>query len=66
MKKIIKGDKLVCIETVYNFLQQPLFIKDEVYEVLHNDGEVFLNHILYGNEYNSFPIEWVNKKFKKI
>jgi len=57
MIKIIKGDKLVCIETVYNFLQQTLFIKDEVYEVLDNDGEVFLNHILYGNEYNSFPIE---------
>ena len=66
MIKIIKGDKLVCIETVYNFLQQTLFIKDEVYEVLDNDGEVFLNHILYGNEYNSFPIEQVNKKFKKI
>lgn len=60
-----KGDKLICIESVFNFLGQPLFIKDEVYLILGIDNdELFLNHTLYGNEYMSYPKEWINKKFK--
>jgi hypothetical protein len=61
-----KGDKLVCLETINNGLGNPLFIMGKTYTILSvDDNEVFLDHILYANEYNSFPIEWVNKKFKK-
>jgi hypothetical protein len=64
-----KGDKLICLEDIPNTLGMPLFKKDEVYEVLYVDNEkteilVCLNHILYANEYNQFPLEWVLKKFK--
>lgn len=63
-----KGFKLRCKEDINNFLGDTLFKKDEIYEVLYVDNEsveilVCLNHILYANEYNSFPLEWVNKKF---
>jgi hypothetical protein len=62
-----KGDKLVCLETINNMLGNPLFIMGKTYTILSvDDEEVFLDHILYANEYNSFSIEWVNKKFKKI
>lgn len=62
-----KGDKLVCLETINNMFNQPLFIKDKTYTVLGIDSdEVFIDHILYGNEYISIPINYVNKKFKKI
>jgi hypothetical protein len=62
-----KGDKLVCLETINNILGNPLFITGKTYTILSvDDDEVFLDHILYANEYNSFSIEWVNKKFKKI
>ena len=65
-----KGFKLKCKEDISNMLGMPLFEKDEVYEVLYVNHEttevlVCLNHILYANEYNSWPLEWVNKKFKK-
>lgn len=65
-----KGFKLKCKEDINNVLGIPLFKKDEIYEVLYVDHEstevlVCLNHVLYTNEYNSFPLEWVNKKFKK-
>lgn len=66
-----KGDRLKCLNEILNPLGQPLFIKDEVYEVLYIDNEKFLvmiclNHILYANEYNLFPIDWVLENFKKI
>jgi hypothetical protein len=65
-----KGDKLKCLNDISNLLGQPLFVKGEIYEVLYVNNEgvsilVCLNHILYANEYNSFPIEWVKKNFKK-
>ena len=65
-----KGSKLKCKEDIKNMLDMPLFEKDKVYEVLYVDHEsteirVCLNHILYANEYNSWPLEWVNKNFKK-
>lgn len=68
--RMMKGKKLRCRENIENMLGMPLFKKGEVYEVLYVDNEsdevlVCLNHILYANEYNSWPLEWVNKKFKK-
>lgn len=46
-----------------------LFEKGKKYKVLYVDNEqseimVVLNHRLYVNEYNEYPIEWVNKNFK--
>ncbi len=66
-----KGDKLKCLETVNNILEMPLFEKGKVYEVLYMNNEdvkvmVCLDHTLYDNEYNQFPLEWVNEKFKII
>jgi hypothetical protein len=66
-----KGFKLKCNEDIKNLFGDPLFKKDEVYEVLYVNNEsteilVCLNHILYANEYNLWPLEWVNKKFKIV
>ena len=63
-----KGDKLICTKEVRNLLGWVLFEKGKEYEVLyvdHDDFEVMvcLNHTLYGNEYNSFSIEWVRERF---
>ncbi len=64
-----KGEILICKETINNVLDMPLFEKGKEYEVLYVDNEqseimVVLNHRLYANEYNEYPIEWVNKNFK--
>ena len=66
-----KGDKLICKETVHNIIGWPLFEKGKEYEVLYVDNEqseimVVLNHNLYANEYNEYPIDWVNKNFKYV
>jgi hypothetical protein len=66
-----KGDKLICQKEVNNLLGQPLFERGKEYDVLYVDNEdvevmVCLNHNLYANEYNSFPLEWINSNFKKI
>ncbi len=66
-----KGDKLICTKEVNNFLGNTLFEKDKEYDVLYVDNEdievmVCLNHVLYANEYNLFPLEWVLNNFKKI
>jgi hypothetical protein len=63
-----KGDKLICIKEVKNFLGLLLFEEGKEYKVLYVDHEdinimVCLDHILYGNEYNSFSIDWVNSRF---
>jgi hypothetical protein len=63
-----KGDKLICTKEVRNYLGWLLFEKGKEYDVLyvdHNDIKVMvcINHTLYGNEYNSFPIEWVREHF---
>ena len=65
-----KGDKLKCLEDIPNFLGMSLFKKDHIYEVLYVDHEdttikVCLNHNLYANEYETFDLSWVNKKFQK-
>ena len=49
----------------------PLFEKGVEYEVLYVDNEetevmVCINHNLYANEYQSFPLEWVVENFNKI
>jgi hypothetical protein len=64
-----KGDKLICINEIKNIMNMPLFEKGKTYDVLYVDNEdvevmVCLNHNLYANEYNSFPLEWVNKNFE--
>ena len=64
-----KGDKLKCLETIENLLGMALFEKGKIYEVLYINNEdikvmVCLNHTLYSNEYNQFPLEWINEKFK--
>ena len=66
-----KGDKLICKETVNNIFGMPLFEKGKEYEVLYIDNEtlkimVTLNHNLYGNEYNNFPIDYINKNFSYV
>ncbi len=66
-----KGLKLKCQKDVKNILGMPLFEKGETYEVLYTCNEstevlVCLNHILYANEYNLWPLEWVNEKFKIV
>ena len=66
-----KGYKLTCLKSINNGLGQPLFEQGKEYEVLYVDNEdvqvmVCLKHILYANEYNSFPLTWVNKNFVKI
>ena len=66
-----KGQKLLCNKTIKNFIGMPLFIKGKEYEVLYVDHEktdvqVCINHVLYANEYNTFPVEWVRKNFKEI
>lgn len=57
------GDKLKCIKDSYNVFGDPLFVKDNTYEVLFVDDEVTLNHILYANEFASFPMTFVKKHF---
>lgn len=63
-----KGDKLICTKQVKNFLNLVLFEEGKEYDVLYVDHDevkvmVCLNHTLYANEYNSFPIEWVREHF---
>jgi hypothetical protein len=60
-----KEDILICQETIKNSFGWILFESGKEYKVLNiDDEEVFLNHTLYANEYNSFPINWVLEKFK--
>lgn len=66
-----KGDILICKQTINNMIGWPLFEKDQEYKVLYVDNEqseimVVLNHRLYANEYNEYPLEWVEKNFKYV
>ena len=64
---IQKGDKLICLETVRNVLGSILFEKDITYNVLGvDDEEITLDHTLYANEYASFKLDWIMKKFRII
>ena len=64
---------MFCLKTINNYINQPLFIEGEEYEVLslisddrntEKNIEVCLNHIVYANEYNTWPIKWVKETFK--
>lgn len=66
-----QNEKLICINDIYNVDGNILFKKDEIYTVLYVDNEqvsvlVCLDHILYGNEYASFDIQWVLENFINI
>lgn len=66
-----KGDLLICKQTINNMIGWPLFEKGKEYKVLYVDNEqseimVVLNHRLYANEYNEYPLEWVEKNFKYV
>ena len=68
---IRQGDKFICTEDVTNFLGWPLFKKGEVYNVLYVENEkaqtyLVLDHILYGNEYMEYELDWILKNFKKV
>jgi hypothetical protein len=68
---IRKGDKLLCTEDVNNVFGWPLFEKGKEYEVLYVDNEkvktyIVLNHVLYGNEYMEYELEWILKTFKQL
>lgn len=59
------GTKLLCTNDVFNIFNQPLFIKDQVYEILHVYGSdsIVLNHILYANEYADFDMNFIKENF---
>lgn len=60
-----KGDILICQEEVTNPFGWSLFELNKEYKILDiDDDEVYLDHTLYANEYNSFSVEWVKQKFK--
>jgi hypothetical protein len=62
-----KGDTLICKNEIKNLLGWILFKKGEKYEILDIDDDfIYLNHIMYGNEFNSFSIDWVNENFINI
>lgn len=63
-----KGDKLYCIKNQENLFGEILFEKGKIYTVLDFDDpfSVYLDHILYGNEYSYFPVDWVEKNFITI
>lgn len=62
--KLKTGERLLCMNTIYNYFQQPLFKQGDVYDVLNVDEySVTLNHILYANEYASFPIGFISRNF---
>lgn len=66
-----KGDKLICKETINNIFGMPLFEKNKEYEILYIDNEktevmITLNHNLYANEYQQYPLDWISKNFKYV
>jgi len=63
--RLIKGDKLKCLKQINNLLEKPLFLKDNIYDVLDvDDRTITLNHILYGNEYGEFDIDFIKENFE--
>ena len=58
------NDKLKCLHTINNIFEQPLFIKDKIYNIIDIDNDsITLNHILYSNEYISFNSEFIKNNF---
>jgi hypothetical protein len=61
------GDKFKCLKTINNIFRHPLFIKDNVYDVLSIDDEyITLNHVLYANEYSPFKLDFILINFEKL
>lgn len=60
------GDVLICNETIKNIVGWVLFEEGKEYEVLlvdEEEDEVFLNHVLYANEYEPQHIGFVKEYF---
>ena len=66
--KYKKGDKLICQKDIVNILGMPLFIKGNIYTILNILGtdEIFLDHILYGNEFGDFSEIYLDKNFINV
>jgi len=66
IEDIKEEDKFICTKQVNNLLGWSLFNEGESYTVLHVDGdEVFLDHVLYANEYLGRTIDFINENFKR-
>jgi hypothetical protein len=69
MKKV---DKYKCIRTINNLFGWPLFVEGKEYKVIDieklESGETYvaLDHILYGNEYHSYDLSFVEENFVKM
>jgi len=63
------GDKLKCKNDINNLYGDPLFIKDNIYEILYIDEQnevIVLNHVLYANEYAEQTMMYVRDNFDII
>lgn len=63
------GDILICKKTINNVFRLPLFIVNHEYRILHIDDqydEIYLEHILYSNEYSSFPRKTIEENFVSL
>lgn len=62
------GDKLICQRDIVNFLGMPLFLKGDEYTILDIlcPDEIILDHILYGNEFNDWSEDYVDKNFINV
>lgn len=48
--KLKTSERLLCMNTIYNYFHQPLFKQGDVYDILDVDEDsITLNHILYAN-----------------
>jgi len=62
-----KGDKLLCVNNIHNLIGNILFEENQIYTILGIDDDmIYIDHILYANEYNCFKKEWVLENFKTI
>ncbi len=66
--KLQNGNKLICVNTIKNVLEQTLFKEGEIYNVLYIDGDdIILDHNLYGNEYvDFFSKQFIEKNFRTL
>jgi hypothetical protein len=63
------GDKFKCVKSVDNIFDYPLFIKENIYEILYFDEQtdsIVLNHILYACEYAEFNKKFIEDNFDII
>lgn len=59
-----RGDKLICLETINDSLDQILFEKKKIYQVSYIDNEKSIVMVCING--NLYPLNWVNKKFKLV